>query len=415
MEPSPFPSEPVNSPGSIAILGAGPAGLVLAIALARRGMSATVIERDVPPDVAPRFNPDRSYTIDISGHGLKALRHIDAVAEFDRRMFRFKGLKIPGRGTEEWTLPGWTGSRGDILRALMAVLGQNEDRVALEFATNVESVDPFTGSLTTRQRSGESMARAFDLIVGADGAGSTVRSTLQARVPGFTVTSKSFPNYCTMIELDKVGGQLDKNYLHGLSTRPFCVAGAIRGDTGQDSARWFCAVGTKNPIGFPGAAEARKFLRDRCPRVRDFASEEQIAAFAGRTCYHIGRSLSCSQLQGGKAVLIGDAAAPYPPIGQGVNGAMESAMVLDQSLGDAGTSPAQLIDAAARYSARWKPEADAVSWISERSLFENRFHTVRALATSMLGLSIFEQAKSADVPYSQVRRRAERLWPLWAR
>ena len=97
MEPSAFLSEPATSPGTIAILGAGPAGLVLAISLARRGLSATVIERDVPPDNAPRFNPDRSYTIDISGHGLKALRHIEAVAEFDRRIFRFKGLKIPGR------------------------------------------------------------------------------------------------------------------------------------------------------------------------------------------------------------------------------------------------------------------------------------------------------------------------------
>lgn len=78
---------------------------MLAIALARRGLSSTVFERDVHPDAAPRFNPDRSYTIDISGHGLKALRHIDACGEFDDRMIRFKGLKIPGRGTEEWTLP----------------------------------------------------------------------------------------------------------------------------------------------------------------------------------------------------------------------------------------------------------------------------------------------------------------------
>jgi hypothetical protein len=39
----------------------------------------------------------------------------------------------------------------------------------------------------------------------------------------------------------------------------------------------------------------------------------------------------------------------------------------------------------------------------------------RALATSMVGLSIFAQAKSADIPYSEVRRKAERLWPLWAR
>jgi kynurenine 3-monooxygenase len=76
-----------------------------------------VFERDAHPEVAPRFNPDRSYTIDISGHGLRALRHIDACSYFDDRLIRFKGLNILDQRTEEWTLPGWTGSRGDILRA----------------------------------------------------------------------------------------------------------------------------------------------------------------------------------------------------------------------------------------------------------------------------------------------------------
>ena len=37
-----------------------------------------VLERDSHPEVAPRFNPDRSYTIDITGHGLRALRSVDA-------------------------------------------------------------------------------------------------------------------------------------------------------------------------------------------------------------------------------------------------------------------------------------------------------------------------------------------------
>jgi kynurenine 3-monooxygenase len=400
----------------IAILGAGPSGLVLAIALARRGLHSTVFERDIHPEVAPRFNPDRSYTIDISGHGLKALRYIDACPEFDERMIGFKGLKIPGRGTEEWTLPGWTGSRGDILRALMAVIEKKHRRwVDTAFESRVDTADVHAGTLTVSPKSGPASTRQFDLIVGADGAGSTIRAGLQEQVPGFSVETKSFPNYCTMIELDRVGDRLHRNYLHGLSTRPFCVAGAIEGDSGPESSRWFCAVGTKDPIRFASAQEARQFLQERCPRILEYASDEQVDAFAKRKCYHIGRSLNCSQFHGGKAVLIGDAAAPYPPIGQGVNGAMQSAMTLDQCIGEAGSQPGQMAEAARRYNAAWKPEADAVSWISERSLFENRFHTVRALATSMLGLSIFEQAKSAEVPYSEVRRKAERLWPLWAR
>jgi kynurenine 3-monooxygenase len=113
-------------------------------------------------------------------------------------------------------------------------------------------------------------------------------------------------------------------------------------------------------------------------------------------------------------VLLGDAAAAFPPIGQGVNAAMESAMVLDRCIGQTGSSPTELLEAARRYDAAWRPEADAVAWMSVRSLFENRFHMFRASVTSQLGLSVFEQAKSADTPYSEVRRKAERLWPLWA-
>ena len=112
--------------------------------------------------------------------------------------------------------------------------------------------------------------------------------------------------------------------------------------------------------------------------------------------------------------MIGDAAGPFPPIGQGVNAAMESAMVLDLCIDQVGRSPNGLLGAAELYNVRWKPEVDAVSWISEKSLFENRYHFLRSTATAMLGLSIYDQAKRAEVPYSQVKRKAERLWPLWA-
>jgi kynurenine 3-monooxygenase len=216
-----------------------------------------------------------------------------------------------------------------------------------------------------------------------------------------------------MIELDRVGDQMDKNYLHGLSIRPFCVAGAIKGDEGADTARWFCAVGTKAKQEFSSTEEARNFFRERIPRVLELTSEEKIAAFAERTCYHIGQTLTCSQLHGGKAMLLGDAAAAFPPIGQGVNAAMESAMVLDLCITGVGSSPAHLQEAARLYNARWKPEADAVSWMSVKSLFENRFHMLRANIAMKLGLSIFSQAKSADIPYSEVRRKAGRRWPLW--
>jgi 2-polyprenyl-6-methoxyphenol hydroxylase-like FAD-dependent oxidoreductase len=412
--PSAINTNEKEGPARIAIVGGGPASLVLAIALARRGVRTAVFERDAHPEVAPRFNPDRSYTIDISGHGLRALRHIEAGPYFDDRLIRFKGLKLPGGATEEWTLPGWTGSRGDILRALMALAEEkHRELVRFAFERRVEAVDVHAGAVSFEPGSGAATER-FDLVVGADGAGSVVRDAMARQVTGFTVEKKSFPNYCTMIELDRVGDRLDENYIHGLSTRPFCVAGAIKGERGPGTARWFCAVGTKSKASYSSAAEARRFFRERVPRILELASDEAIAAFAGRTCYHIGQKLTCSRLNGGKAVLIGDAAGPFPPIGQGVNAAMESAMVLDLCIGQVGRSPNALLGAAELYNVRWQPEADAVSWISEKSLFENRFHMLRATVASKLGLSIFDEAKSADVPYSEVRRKAEHLWPLWA-
>jgi 2-polyprenyl-6-methoxyphenol hydroxylase-like FAD-dependent oxidoreductase len=365
--------------------------------------------------VAPRVNPDRSYTIDISGHGLRALRHIDACASFDARMFPFKGLKLPDGWTEAWTLPGWTGSRGDILRALMALV---EDRyrewITLEFEFRVTSVNVETGTLTCEHTGGVTRAAQFDFIIGADGAGSVVRPALVEQVPDFTVQTNSFPNYCTMIELDRVDHSMDPHFLHGLSARPFCVAGAIRPDAGSQTPRWFCAVGTKTSQTFASSDDALRYFRTHVPRVLELTSADKVAGFAERPCYHIGKTLACSRLYGGKAVLLGDAAAAFPPIGQGVNAAMESAMILDECIDETGSSAPQLLEAAKKYDAKWRPEADAVSWKSVRSLFENRYHMLRASIAPRLGISVFVQAKSATIPYSEVRRKAERLWPLWA-
>ncbi len=414
MDSSVITTSTAEETADIAIVGGGPAALVLAIALARRGVRTTVFERDMHPELAPRFNPDRSYTVDISGHGRRALRHIDACAYFDARLLPFKGIKVQGQATEELHEPGWTGSRGDIVRALMAAITEKyQEWVGFEFDCRVTAVDVQTGTLTYTPKSGDAVTQHFDFIIGGDGAGSVVRNALLQQIPGFTVETKSLPNYCTMIELDRVGDQLDPHYLHGLSNSPFCAAGAIKGEQGPGSDRWFCAVGTKAKLAFASAEEVRRYFRKRCPRILELASDEAIAAFAQRTCYHIGRKLTCSHLYGGKAVLLGDAAGPFPPIGQGVNAAMESAMVLDLCIDDVGHSPTALLEAAKRYNDKWKPEVDAVSWISEKSLFENRFHELRTQITMKLGMHVAEQAKSADIPYSEVRRAAERRWPLW--
>jgi 2-polyprenyl-6-methoxyphenol hydroxylase-like FAD-dependent oxidoreductase len=141
----------------------------------------------------------------------------------------------------------------------------------------------------------------------------------------------------------------------------------------------------------------------------DLASPKAVSDFSQRPCYHIGQKLLCSELHAGQAVLIGDAAGPFPPIGQGVNAAMEAAMVLSECITTAGTLPTAVAD----YDARWRPELDAVSWISEKMLFENRMHTIRANLTMRAGINVIGQAKSSQKAYSQVRAEARRFGALW--
>jgi 2-polyprenyl-6-methoxyphenol hydroxylase-like FAD-dependent oxidoreductase len=282
--------------------------------------------------------------------------------------------------------------------------------VTREFETHVTAADVHAGTLTVESKSGTS-TRTFDFLVGADGAGSVVRKAMVEQVRGFTVATGSYPNWCTMIELDRVEGALDPNYIHGLAARPFCVAGAIKGEDGGPP-RWFCAIGTKSKQTFASTNEARRYFHERAPRVLELTSDDKLAAYASRPCYHIGQTLRCSQLHGGKAVLLGDAAEAFPPIGQGVNAAMESAMTLDVCIGEA--SPDRLSEAASAYSGRWKPEVDAVAWMSLRSLFENRYHMMRSMLARKLGVNMFDDAKSDTIPWSEVKRKAHRIWPFWA-
>lgn len=74
----------------------------------------------------------------------------------------------------------------------MAVLEKKHGGWAdVEFESRVDSADTQAGTLTVSPKSGPVTTREFDLIVGADGAGSTIRSALQDQLPGFTVEAKA--------------------------------------------------------------------------------------------------------------------------------------------------------------------------------------------------------------------------------
>ncbi len=138
---------------SVAIAGGGPAGLTLAAALAQQGgFEIAVYERAEDHFRAETYNPDRSYTIDMTGHGVRAAGFIGITDRFDTGLIHFKGLKIAphtwlrrlevGFTEEPYQGKGRTGSRGDICRCLQAhLLERHADSVALRFGEEASIVD----------------------------------------------------------------------------------------------------------------------------------------------------------------------------------------------------------------------------------------------------------------------------------
>ena len=414
------------APLKIAIIGAGPAGLTCGLALARRGIDITIVERGGDHLEAATYNPNRIYTIDITGHGKKAVDHVGATKRFDQELIRFRGLKYalpawtnraPNKTfTETYRGQGWTGSRGDICRVLQAELNQvKSPNTRLLFSTGANLVDANNGILLLeRKEIGSSHEETFDMIIGCDGSGSTTRSTLQQLDPSFSVSSMDLGNHSIMLHLDQHLDELNPEYLYVHAVRPVAaITGAINGPNGPKDPRWFCQLGFSGLRSFGSTDEAKKFLQQTQPLLLRYASPARISEFSQRSCIATGKSKRSSSLISGRVVLLGDAGAPVPPIGQGVNAAMESAMVLDHCLAlaqqQASEAAAIVAQAQAHFLARWTPEADALREIALTVDLSKSYTSKRLLIAGVLGYSGVANAKKEELSYQQAWTRF-RTW-----
>lgn len=395
---------------SAAIIGAGPAGLGLALALARRDAADEIVvfEKVEDHDTAPRYNPDRSYTIDITGHGVRALEYLDVTHRFDEELIKFRGIRAVSIGKEEpWDGPGWTGSRGDICRTLMAECKEKHPgKVKFLFETNAEVVDIYNGTVAVKCENGKVTKRDYDIVVACDGAGSTARRAME-EVPGFEQKKVHVNNFCTMVHFDQNTDELDPEWLYCFTVNPFVVGGAINGDKGPKDPKWFCMVGFDHEKKFKDAAEAREFLKRKTPKILRYISDKELEDFCKRTCSHIGRATTCNTFHAGRLVLLGDAGNPFPPVGQGINAALESAMVLDQCLAKAEAAGRDPRDALAAFTKEWLPEAHAVSWIAQRVEFGNMYKMGLVIASSLAKICVLTDAKKSTIKWSEIMAAAK--------
>ncbi|REE96706.1 FAD-dependent monooxygenase [Thermomonospora umbrina] len=313
------------------VIGGGIAGPVVAMALRRAGIEATVYE------AYPSTADGVGVTLTIAPNGLSALEIVgaaDAVRDIGRPMHR--AILSSGDGGRIGVLPGladlppslglW---RDELCRTLHDVAA--EQGVRVEYGKRLVDVLEEPDRIVAAFADGTTAAA--DILIGADGIRSTVRRLIDPDAP--TPDRAPLLNFGAAADTP-VRAEIDATYF---------VFGerAFFGYWVQPDGRtaWFANVPHPRPL---SGAEARETAKDEWMRrlkdlyADDVPARDVLAGTAVDDLVVLGSLESMPKVphwHRGRMVLVGDSAhAPSSSSGQGASMAVESAVQLARCLRD---------------------------------------------------------------------------------
>jgi kynurenine 3-monooxygenase len=359
----------------ITIVGGGLAGALLAILLARRGWSVDVFERRGDPRVEG-YAGGRSINLALAERGLHALRQAAADEAVMRQAVMMRGrfvhplhgqpgLQRYGRDDSEVI---WSINRGELNIVLLDIAESHGAR--LHFDHPLERVD-FDAGVATYRHHGEAVARPFRALVGADGAGSTLRGQMTPHVALHERTEWLDHGYKELeIPPDARGGfRIEPNALH-IWPRGHYMCIALPNDERTFTVTLFMPHAGPHPSfeTVDDADDAEAFFRadfpdavPLIPRLREDWERNPVGNLG--TLYLDRWHLD------GRAVLVGDAAHAMVPFhGQGMNCAFEDCVALAERMEQA----PDLVEAFAAFEAERRPNAEAIQRMALENYVEMR-------------------------------------------
>lgn len=365
---------------SIAIVGGGPVGSLLALLLAKRGRHVVIYERRGDPRVtAPERG--RSINLALAARGRHALTSADALAALQPLMTAMPGRIVHEDNGQTRFMPygqhpgeiNWSISRAELARALITLAGQQEG-VSLHFNQRCLDADPDNGVLQFRdERNGQEHTVHATTIIAADGAGSAVRRALERRQLCQSTEDPLAHDYKELAIPARPDGthRMDPHGLHIWPRGEFmCIA--LPNADGSFTATLF--MPSQGPVSFASLRDAsavRAFFTTQFPDLLALVPDLE-AQFAQHPQSGLA-TLHCWPWHTGSTLLIGDAAHAIVPFhGQGLNSGFEDCILLDRLLAQHDTPAAAFRE----YERVRRLDTDAIAQMALENYLEMR-DTVR--------------------------------------
>ncbi len=417
-----MPPPAASSPDTVSIIGAGLAGALLAVMLARQRRRVEVFERYPDPRQEP-VPAGRSINLALAERGRAALAAaglLEAVEDFSlpmrgRLLHDEDGstrLQRYGQRDEEVI---WSVHRGRLNRAL---LDAAEDAGAvIHFDRRLSEADFEQRRLVFLDRGDRAHEARFELVIGADGAGSGLRRAMNALGDLNAREEALGHGYLELgIPPGKDGDfQLDPEALHIWPRGGFMMIALPNPDRSFTCTLFLANEGDTSFAALADPARRRAFLSrwfpDAVALMPDLDRELAEHPVGYLATLYVDRWRWRD-----RAVLLGDAAHAIVPFhGQGMNAAFEDVVCLAGLLADGG----DLATVLAAFEAERKPNADAIAAMALDNYLEMRdrvrdprFHLIKALEWELEkrlpGLFIPRYAMvmfHPEIPYAEAHRR----------